>query len=425
MDDRSNKRRGESGYALMACLGVVLVTAIIVQMFFSFTEAAQKAAVKRQYQDRGEQQIEANLLAVHTAIAASFQANGRVDVDGLSSNSGQSSGDYLHGMYSVAIEAGAVESSIDAIETHDNQTQLSDSSDPFRGASAFTSELDLIGTATRLGITKPSGDYDYLSLSTRPVVSIRQIPVSEFSVYSGGGDMALNAAVTPNIGRIYVNGNLKIYGGIATSSYPVATFGDVTLDANAGLRARSNPDAPQIALSVTSTAEDEWLSLAKSTQESTILTGRDLPMSIVQATSKDELTAPPYPANANQQKDELRLWRQCSRIVSENAGKIAITGGSPGEQKCYKVSQGQIYSAWGPPIIVFDASKIAPATGKSSFYICSSRSTAAVYIVNAGTLIGDLTIVTPHPILISGGFNNVGTPHAASLITAQSVFAVP
>jgi hypothetical protein len=328
-------------------------------------------------------------------------------------------------MYDITMAAGGAQPVIEATETHKSRTQLSDRDDPFRGAIASATEVDVIGTATRLGTTKPEGDNDYLSLNTHPVVSIREIPVSEFSVYSGGGDIALNAAVTPNIGRIYVNGNLTISGGIANSSYPVATLGDVTLGAGAGLETRSDPNAVPIAFPVSSTADDKWPSLAKSTLASTVLTGRDLPMSIVQATSKDELTAPPLPPNPNQQKEQLRLWRQCSRVISENAGKVTVTGGNSNEQKNYKVSRTKIYNAWGPPIIVFDAAMIAPGAGKTSFYIGSTSSTAAVYVINARTLTGDLTIVTPHPILISGGFNTQGTPHAASLITAQGVFAVP
>ena len=82
-------------------------------------------------------------------------------------------------------------------------------------------------------------------------------------------------------------------------------------------------------------------------------------------------------------------------------------------------------NTWGPPIIVFDARRVAPGAGKTSFYIASTSGTAAVFVRNASALSSDLTIVTPHPILISGGFNVLGTPRAASLITAQGVFAVP
>src|ERR1700676_2357658 len=68
---------------------------------------------------------------------------------------------------------------------------------------------------------------------------------------------------------------------------------------------------------------------------------------------------------------------------------------------------------------------VAPGVRKTGFYIASTSRTAVVFVRNASALASDLTIVTRHPIVISGGFNVQGTPHAASLVTAQRVFAVP
>ena len=312
-----------------------------------------------------------------------------------------------------------------ATETHNTLNLLSLPDDPFRGALASTSELDVTAVAIRLGSTKPKGNYDFLSLRSKPVLSIRQIPVSEFSLYSWGGNVTLDAAITPNIGRTYVNGDLNVTGGIANASYPVATSGNVNLIGGASLEARSAPDVAAIALPIESTTSNEWLSLAKSTQHSTVLTGRDLPMTMVQAVPKDELTASPLSVAANSQKEQLRLWHQCSRVILEVSGRITVRGGKPDERKNYSTYATRIYNCWGPPVIVFDARRIAPAAGKESFYIASTSATAAVFVRNASALTSDLTIVTPHPILISGGFNVQGSARAASLITAQAVFAVP
>jgi hypothetical protein len=102
-----------------------------------------------------------------------------------------------------------------------------------------------------------------------------------------------------------------------------------------------------------------------------------------------------------------------------------VRGGNRGEQKNYTAYATRIYNTWGPPVIVFDAKRIAPGTGKTSFYIASTSGTAAVFVRNASALTSDLTIVTPHPILISGGFNVQEPTRAASLITAQGAYAVP
>ena len=410
---------------LVACLAAVVITAILLLMYFSVAQETEQAAEKRQYQDRGEQNIEMGLISLHGALADQFQRDGQVEISGLSSKSGPTNGTVEHGMYDLTIDAVGSPSIIRATETHDTVSLLNFSDDPFRAAMAATSELDVTATAMRLGLSNPRANYNFLSLQAKPVLSIRQIPVSEFSMYSSGGSLTLNAALTPNIGRTYVNGDLNVTGGIANASYPVAASGNVNLRVGAGLEARSAPNAEAIPLPVTSTSSNEWLSLAKSSQQSTVLTGRDLPMTMIQAVPKDELTASPLSVVTNSQTEQLRLWHQCSRVILESSGKIAVRGGSPGEQRNYTASATRIYGTWGPPIIVFDAKRIAPSTGRASFYIASTSGTAAVFVRNASALTSDLTIVTPHPILISGGFNVQGTPRAASLITAQGVFAVP
>ena len=219
--------------------------------------------------------------------------------------------------------------------------------------------------------------------------------------------------------------DLNISGGTVKASYPVATSGNVNLNEGGILQAGSAPDAPSIALPVESTANNEWLALARSTQQSTVLTGRDLPMTMIQAAGKDELTASPLSNPASPQKDQLRLWHQCSRVIMETSGTINVLGGKPGEQKDYRAYRTKLYNTWGPPVIVFDVKQIAPGLGKTSFYIKSASATAAVLVSNATRLTSDLTIISPHPILIRGGFNAQGVPRATSLITAQGVFAVP
>ncbi len=410
---------------LVACLGVVFTTAVLVLMFMSFSQETEQAAMKRQYQGRAEEKIEVGITALHGAIGEQFRRNGQVDTTALSIDSGQTLGSFEHGMYNLTIEVVGARSIVSATETHKTVSLLTFPDDPFRGATASTSELDVTALALRLGLTKPKGSFDFLSLRSMPVLSIRQIPVSEFSMYSWGGGLTLNATMTPNIGRTYINGDLNITGGTANASYPVTASGNVNLIGGANLEARSSPSDAGILLPVETTASNGWLSLAKSTQRSTVLTGRDLPMTMIQAAPKDELTASPLAVAVNPQTEPLRLWHQCSRVVLESSGKITVRGGHPEEARNYSESPTRIYNMWGPPIIVFDVKRIAPGVGKTSFYIASTSRTAALFVRNASALTTDLTIVTPHPILISGGFNVLGPTRAASLITAQAVFAVP
>ena len=385
MDHRLRRKR-KNGYVLVTCLGVVFTTAVLVLMFFSFSQETELAATKRQYQERGEEKIEMGMMAIHGALEEQFRRNAQVDTNTLSTDSGQTLGSIEHGMYDLTMEATGSPSIISATETHQSVSFLTFPDDPFRGATASTSQLDVTALALRLGLTKPEGNFDFLSLRSTPVISIRQIPVSEFSLYSWGGGLTLNATITPNIGRTYINGDLNITGGIANASYPLTASGNVNLIGGANLKARSSPGDSAIALPVETTATNEWLSLAKSTQHSTVLTGRDLPMTMIQALPKDELTASPLSVAANSQKEQLRLWHQCSRVILEASGTITVQGGQPGRTKNYLHTQRRIYDAWGPPVIVFDAKRIAPGVGKNSFYIASTSRTAAVFVRNASAL---------------------------------------
>jgi hypothetical protein len=424
MVQKSRQHRND-GSVLVVCLAVVLTTTVLVLMFLSFSQATEQGATKRRYQDRGEERIEVGLMTLRDALLDQFQQNAQVEVATLSTESGQTDGTLEQGMYELKMDAVSSAPVIEASEKHQVMSLLAFPDDPFRGAMATTSELDATAEALRLGLTKPRGNYDYLSLRSKPILSIRQIPVSEFSVYSSGGSLTLNGSITPNIGRLYIHGDLNIDGGIVNASYPVNVSGNINLRGGADLEARSAPDSEAITFPLETTASNEWLPLARSTQQSTVLTGRDLPMTMIEAASTDELTASPWSAAISPQKEALRLWHQCSRIVLEDSGTVTVRGGKPGEQKDYSAPVKRMYNVWGPPVIIFDAKRVALNAQKTSFYIASKSGTAAVLVRNARMLPADLTIVTPHPILISGGFNVQGTPRAASLITAQGVFAVP
>ena len=156
------------------------------------------------------------MIALHGALEEQFQRNAQVETSALSTESGQSNGSLEQGMYDLTMEATGSQPIISATETHDALSLLTFPDDPFRGAMASTSELDVTALATRLGLTKPKGNYDFLSLRSNACTcrsAKYQFPSSP--CYSWGGSLTLNAAVTPNIGRTYINGDLNVTGGIS------------------------------------------------------------------------------------------------------------------------------------------------------------------------------------------------------------------
>ena len=69
---------------LSLCLAVVVITAILVLMFLSFSQETEQAALKRHYQDRGEEKIEMGMIALHGALEEQFQRNAQVEISALS-----------------------------------------------------------------------------------------------------------------------------------------------------------------------------------------------------------------------------------------------------------------------------------------------------------------------------------------------------
>jgi predicted PurR-regulated permease PerM len=95
----------KNGYVLVACLAVVVTTTILVLMFVSFSQETERTAMKRQYQDRGQEKIEMGMMALRNALEEQFQRNAEVETSVLSTDSGQINGSLEHGMYNLTMGA--------------------------------------------------------------------------------------------------------------------------------------------------------------------------------------------------------------------------------------------------------------------------------------------------------------------------------
>jgi hypothetical protein len=175
---------------------------------------------------------------------------------------------------------------------------------------------------------------------------------------------------------------------------------------------------PPLSFPVQSTLDNSWLALAGSTYRSTILSGRDLPLGMVQAAGINRLTAR-SPGGATPVTGQ-ELWRQCNRVILETHGKLSLYN-SVGAQVSGQEAKGfsDIESA---NLIIFDLQKEPPAPGRNSFYIQSTNPYAVVVLRNGSSLAGDLSVISPHPIIIEGGFNN--QRRAVSLVSGATVIGV-
>jgi hypothetical protein len=262
-------------------------------------------------------------------------------------------------------------------------------------------------------------------MALTPQISVRQIPVSEFTLFSSAS-FQVASPFMPIVGRVHSEGDLIVWGGKYISIYPVTAAGNISLVHNGSLFAQSGPNQPQANLPFESTTNNEWLAMSRSVERSNILSGSDLPMSMVEAADINEMTAQDS-RPANNPIAQQQLWRQCSRIVLENNGTITVSSASGAPASSQEKSAFTCFVSPtnpGAPVIIFNVLKEPPSAGRNSFYISSSNPNAVVLITNAANLPSDMAIVSPLAVSVAGGFNNLGVPKAAS-ITAKRVSAVP
>jgi hypothetical protein len=418
-------RRGIEGNVLIILLGVVFVLAIMGGAILEIGNAARERALKIRERNRGVGGIEFGLEGLRQTVAHELEDQAWLDVAGLDSSRDQSRGSTESGYYNISLQMGGAANQISATQLHNTLQGLAAPDDPFRGAEAVVNTFSLTANAQSL-VGPIDQRFNLPALRLSPQISVRQIPVSELTLFSSATSFQVSQVGT--VGRIHSQGDLVISGGKVTSFYPVTAGGNVSLANNGSLLAQSGPDQPQLSFPVQSTADNNWLPMSRSTSRSTVLSGRDLPMTMVEAASINQLTAPASSGSATTAIAQQELWRQCSRTVFESNGTIsirAVSGASDNAQE-----KRAFYSYHSPnhpagPIITFDVSKAPPEPGRNSFYISSSNPNAIVLLMNASSLPADLAIVSPLLIAVEGGFNNQGVRRAGSLVSGDGVIAVP
>jgi hypothetical protein len=419
--------RRQEGNVPVLLLGAIVILGVIGGALFEIANGRRQRALQTQYRDRAMGGVEFDLQTIRLSATQQIQEQAWIDVASLNINQTQTQGSPETGLYNLDLQAQTEGPQIFATQTHNTALQaLTTPDDPFRGLAAVVDTVTVTANAQST-ITSGAGNRFALpTLEFTPQMSVRQIPVSQFTLFSSAGNLQMAAPAMPIVGRIHSEGDLVISGGPLASIYPVTAGGNISLADNGSLFAQSGPDEPAYTLSVQSTSDNRWLALARSVAHSTILSGRDLPMNMVEAADIDQMMSPASNNPADTPIAQQELWRQCARLVSLEDGKISVHTADGGavnilEARAFFPYQSPHFP--GGTVIVFDLSKAPPEVGRNSFYITSAQP-AMVLLINASKLPGDLAIVSPLALAVEGGFNNQGGRKAAS-ITARKVSGVP
>jgi hypothetical protein len=425
MSDRC-RRRPVEGNVLVVLLALVVILGLVGGSLFEIGDSGRQRALQGQYRDRAVGAAEFDLETIRQQATQQFTQQARLDVASLDINQTQAQGSKETGFYNLDLQAQAAGPQILATQTHNTFQALSDSDDPFRGTAAVVDAFTVTGVAQSAVPSQTGNRFNLPMLTLSPQFNVRQIPLSQFTIFSSTtSSLHMAAPGTPIVGRIHTEGDMVISGGPMTSLYPVTAEGNISLANNGSLLAQPAPYQPAYRFPVQSTADNSWLAMALTVAHSTILSGRDLPMHMFLGADITQMTAPSLNPPFNTPIAQQELSRQCTRIVALDLGKIRVTTAagesvSPQEARAFYPYASRHFP--GGLVIVFDLSKAPPEIGRNSFYI-SSAQPAIVLLINASNLPGDLAIVSPLPLLVEGGVNVLGTPKAVS-ITAQSVGGV-
>jgi hypothetical protein len=422
----------ETGSTLVLVLGAVVIAAMIAVSYLIFTDNLRERAGRTLDQDQREITAEESILAIERRIRAELRSSRSFDLRDLGS---PVDGGALS--FNATLDGGG-DRTLNASPMVGRQDipvlAVLGNEDPFQAAKALVQLVDLKAVSQ----PAPNKRLADVLLTATPQIAVREIPVSQFTVYSAGDPFRI--ASTPfngDIGRIFSESNITVVGGFS-SAYPIVSKGRVTFENGSIHIADADSSNGSIELS-TSTDSPVFWAAARTQLDSRFITGDVLP---VESAPLDEIYNPSGTA-----LNFTFLRGQCDLVV------VARVSGYPDATNGYQVmvtgKTGMPYPNGTNPkkatapfvafpnkedptktqiLLAFDYRRL-PKGYSGSIYLVAEDSTgnpaatAILLVRGAQTLNGPLSIVSPHPIVIAGDFNQptVGDAPACSIITAQDV----
>jgi type II secretory pathway component PulJ len=437
------RKRREFGSTLILVLAAVFIASMVAISYLIFADNLRERAARTLDQDQREMTAEQGILEIEEQIRKQLISSGFADLGTVNPNQPLSFRETLVGQSdSPALSVGPIA----RLEDRANLTSLING-DPFEAAMARVQLLDL----TAVSKTIPDGKQRLLDvqLTAAPRIAIREIPVSQFTVYSAGDPFVI--ASTPfetNVGRVFCQSTINIVAGFA-SAFPVVSRDEVTFDS--GSLQFTDADSPNGLIGVSMNTElagpvpgspHDFLAYARTRFDSRLITNDVLP---VECAPVDLI----YDTSSGRNLNFDLLQKECDLTIVANVGstfndktgyRIMATGRNgisystlyPGEGRPKESVPLVAYpnkDCPGQVLLACDCRRL-PANFTSIYLVAQDSAgkpatNAVVLIRGAQTLKGPLSIVTPHPIVIAGDFNAIGDAFPCSIITSQDIQTQP
>jgi hypothetical protein len=439
-------QRNNSGSVLVYVLVLVVIAGIIGASYLAFVDNQRATTERNLNQDGLRISTEQALLSLESKIRTHLLANGEVNLASLN-QSGPVAG------LSISLSSTADGASNNVLQVHPfadagdlgEYIPLPDKKDLFGQAYARQTTIDVSITAQS---TVPNVRLPNLTVTDQPQIAVREIPVSQFTIFSAANSFTLSPAVlSQDIGRVFSKSTISVSGSFS-SQFPIVAGQSVAFTGGNDSLQVKDPSGNNASIRLSSdTQSQNFLADARTSLDTRIVTGGVLPIdsaplnSVYEAGNNGQST---YALNLS------LLQAQCSLVVVAQPGK-PITAPT-GQKEClvttvpqnanltYPVttakgtsqSQGTVnrqavafaaaQSKQNPTqtILAFDLAAPGAKQLSSVFLVVQDTNgnplpNAVILIRGAVTLSGPVSIVSPHPIIIAGDFNDDSQP--ASIIT--------
>jgi hypothetical protein len=445
-------QRNNSGSVLVYVLVLVVIAGIIGASYLTFVDNERARTGRNLNQDGLRISIEQALLSLESAIRSELIATGEVKLAGLNRSEtlpgiSLSLSSKTDGDGSEVLQVQPFADSTEVVQTLARQ-------DLFGQALAHVTLIDVDITALS---TVPSPRLPNLTVNDHPQIAVREIPVSQFTVFSAGDPFTLGATVfSQDIGRVFSESNLSITGNFV-SDFTVIAGQNVNF-AGGSLEIKvPSDDGGSVKLS-TDTQGSNFLPDARTSLDSRVVTNSVLPVDSA-ALNSVYGTGNSGSATSNglnlsllkTQCDVLVVARPDIAITAPNGKKgclVTVVGNFGGAHLTYPmgnkaasdspstVAQQTVPFAAAPnsqnpsqTILALDYARLGATRIGSVFLVVQDPAgnplpNSVILIRGAQVLTRSISIVSPHPIIIAGDFNLGDDSPAASIITPANLQTV-
>jgi hypothetical protein len=454
-------QRNRSGSVLVYVLALVVIAGLIAASYLVFVDNQRARTGRNLDQDGLRISTEQALLRLESTVRSELLATGEVKLEDL--NQTETASGLSLGLTCKTDASGSGVLQVQPFASTVDTGQLSslEDQDLFGSARARVTLVDVDITASS---AVPNVRLADLKLSDHPQIAVREIPVSQFTVFSAGDPVALGTSVfNEDIGRVFSESTVSVSGKFS-SEFAVIAAQNVNLsDLDASLQVKDpSSNTASVTLSGAGTQSKDFLAEARTELDSRIVTGSVLP--IDSAALNSVYGAPnSSPGTSNglnlsllkSQCDLLVVARPDITITAPNGKKeclVTVVGNVTGANLVYPQamntpapqSQGTsprqtvafaaAQSKQNPvqTILALDYARLGSVQVSSVFLVVQDPAgnplpNAVILVRGAQVLAAPISIVSPHPIIIAGDFNvgaAAGDTPAASIITPANLQTV-